>query len=494
MEKLKQLANDLDASGINYCQFKSTISIDRAIKGATDLDILVQRSDASEFCSILQRLNFKLCKSRLLVSYPAVVDFLGFDDLTGKIIHVHLHYELVTGMKFTKIYSIGFTKKLFENTTREPVTGLQLIDTKSELILLFIRVCLKYSRISFVDIKEILRERDFLISNLLESENNLDLSNNFLLDVNLKHVEEFLHVNLLSPNTLRKWRRDLKSRLCWSKRYNALQECTLRFTKAFLNKLWFHQGKTPIEFVARRTLDSGGACIVLVGIDGSGKSTHAKSVHSWLAWKLDTKSFYLGTGNSSLSLLRRFLRKCNYAMAFIKRIFQKKKKGKYTDRIGTGTLNDAPAMSRLGKLAYCFTVILINFERSWILKRIAKYRMRGGIVILDRFPQNCFNGISDGPLLQGDPFNSALYKPFQKLEQSFFQKVTKFPIDILIQLKVTPDVAFERKKGDLNTLKCKSEVIDSATFGSTKTQLIIDASASEDTIRLQIQSKLWELL
>ena len=122
LKKLKQLANDLDASGINYCQFKSTISIDRAIKGATDLDILVQRCDASEFCSILQRLNFKLCKSRLLVSYPAVVDFLGFDDLTGKIIHVHLHYELVTGMKFTKIYSIGFTKNFLriQRVNRSP--------------------------------------------------------------------------------------------------------------------------------------------------------------------------------------------------------------------------------------------------------------------------------------------------------------------------------------------------------------------------------------
>src|SRR5690606_19450198 len=64
--------------------------------------------------------------------------------------------------------------------------------------------------------------------------------------------------------------------------------------------------------VRRRTPVTGGLTVVLLGVDGSGKSTHVKQLVKWLGWKLDVGYVYFGSGDGPVSLLRKplvFLRK-----------------------------------------------------------------------------------------------------------------------------------------------------------------------------------------
>ena len=51
------LREALDAEGIGYCHWKSNDALDRAVRGDSDLDLLVRRGDADRFTAVLRGLG-----------------------------------------------------------------------------------------------------------------------------------------------------------------------------------------------------------------------------------------------------------------------------------------------------------------------------------------------------------------------------------------------------------------------------------------------------
>ena len=56
---LRPVFDALDGAGVRYCHWKSNRNLASALRGDTDLDLLVYRGDAARFRSIVERAGSK---------------------------------------------------------------------------------------------------------------------------------------------------------------------------------------------------------------------------------------------------------------------------------------------------------------------------------------------------------------------------------------------------------------------------------------------------
>jgi hypothetical protein len=149
---LTDLFDRLHAAGIRYCHWKSNEHLDASLTGATDLDVLVDRRDARRFAAQLTELAFKPFRKLSGHDYPGIEDYLGFDADTGKLSHLHVHYQLTLGEKFLKGYRLPWEDVALATRIFDAERGLYVIDPQLEVLLLVTRAALK------------LRTRDYLLT------------------------------------------------------------------------------------------------------------------------------------------------------------------------------------------------------------------------------------------------------------------------------------------------------------------------------------------
>ena len=87
--------NRLSDEDVSYCHWKSNANIDKSLAGKTDFDLLVSETERKKFENILNELNFKQVLSPPEKQFPGVEDYLGFDEETGGLCHLHIHYKLL---------------------------------------------------------------------------------------------------------------------------------------------------------------------------------------------------------------------------------------------------------------------------------------------------------------------------------------------------------------------------------------------------------------
>ena len=103
---VSRLFDQLNACDIRYCHWKSNCNLDRSLRGATDLDLLVDPCDASRFRSILYQHGLKALVVAPNQQYPSIEHYLGFDARTGQLFHPHVHFQLVLGEQYVKNYRL----------------------------------------------------------------------------------------------------------------------------------------------------------------------------------------------------------------------------------------------------------------------------------------------------------------------------------------------------------------------------------------------------
>src|SRR5438552_17811840 len=74
---LRPVFDALDGAGVPYCHWKSNRNLARALRGDTDLDLLVYRGDAARFRSLAARAGFRPPRSR---AYPSMASCDVLDD------------------------------------------------------------------------------------------------------------------------------------------------------------------------------------------------------------------------------------------------------------------------------------------------------------------------------------------------------------------------------------------------------------------------------
>ena len=139
------LAEALGAEGIAYCHWKSNDALDRAVRGDSDLDLLVRRRDAHRFTEVIRRLGFKDARSPSIKQVPGVFHSYGLDEPSGRLVHIHAHNQLVLGDDTTKNYRLPIEDAYLASVDSDDVLPLPVPAPEFELVVFVVRMVLKHS-------------------------------------------------------------------------------------------------------------------------------------------------------------------------------------------------------------------------------------------------------------------------------------------------------------------------------------------------------------
>jgi thymidylate kinase len=493
------LFQELNDQAIRYCHWKSTHSLPRAMSGKTDLDLLIERGDSRRFKGLLYQLDFKPFVSDPSRQFPAIEDYLGFDEQTGGLVHLHIHYRLVLGEQYVKNYYLPLEQPFLDQTCLR--WGVKVPAAELEVIVLTLRALLKYrnqdatrdhlglGNASGIP-PAILGEFEYLLS-----QTNMEQIGRALREhvtfVSPELVCTFLRTIRETPRdgrTLARLRDQVRRELAPYQRYG-----WLRARLSYLRGMFTHQW--PFDRIVRRIapdLDKrkrpvmGGLTLAFVGADGAGKSTIIKHITKWLSWRLDVRAYYLGTSKPSpvTKLLKATADAAQLGYAGCRRLFG--------EQSGLTRIADRPR--RLFQSLRYLSEARDRYRRYVASRHKAA---QGTIIVYDRYPleaMRIFNRTVDGPRIAATnierlgPVTGAL----ARAEERMYKKI--LPPEQLFLLHVSPEVSQQRKPGhkrELLEAKCRA-IEEIARDGLNIFN--VDAEQPLEQVLLQIKTSLWRLL
>lgn len=493
LEIADKLLKALEQQRVSHCHWKSNQHLGDALAGGTDIDLLVAKSHAMLCEEALNSLGYKRVISQPWVRYPGIEDWIGFDAETGKSLHIHLHYQLLSGKKYVKEQHLPWENLILDTAVRDPRYKILVADPNLEIILLVIRVGLKTS---VVDLLFALFGQPFLpkgISNefnyLMEQVDEAVVRRYAIDLLGCEYGQEIstiiFHKLLDRPATIFQVKSVTRQALGRCRRYNNLEIAVL-YLFHFLQFLFSRvrrRLKTPSQLGKR--LHTGGTVIAVIGADGTGKSTITKELQQWLSWKIDTRTVYLGSGDGSVGLAIKGLK---YLASLLTR-------GRVTEGTTYTARNRNSSQKPIYKeLGLGLLALLIAGERYKKIVKAKQVRLNGGVVICDRYPQDQFVGIYDGPRLQISEHRSRIGGFFAKQEARKYQYISEMPPDAVIKLHVPDEVALNRKPDhSLENIRSKGEITRKLRFTRSKV-IDIDASAPIEDVIKSVKKAVWESL
>jgi len=504
IKKVRDFLCSLNDCSIDYCHWKSNEMLGAAVGGETDLDILCHRNDRRAFREVLNTNGFTRLNDLAFTGYSGIENYIAHDTETGKCIHVHLHFELTFGTPFLKEYVTPWAPYVLKRRVRNSEYNVPTTDPSTELFLLIVRYSLKIRRYNLIARRSYFQafsdEYDWLAARSDKKEIET-IANELLSPIASRRICELIE-NGPTIQSLIRISIPVQSELnaystyqLWAKTPIALARKGFRgigkINRKFLNQ----------PYPSRRKLPSRGIEVAIIGIDGSGKSTQLSFLHDWLSWKMDVHSVYLGSGDGSSSLLRYPLRKLNKLRAQFKNSGatnsknRSKNQNKGSEQANRdGQLNEGTADTRVG-LAKSVWAILLAREKQKKRRRATRARNRGMIVLMDRYPQNQFKDINDGPLLNGwIESNSKILKRIAAWEQDIYQDLENNSPDLVIKLITNPEVAKKRKpETPISDLQQKAEIIESLEYENSRV-VNIDTHRDVEDVLNDIKKEIWDTI
>ena len=490
----------LHLRSVRYCHWKSNLRLEQALQGRTDLDLLVDRKHSRVFRQILHELNLKPMLAPPGKRYPAIENYLGFDPPSGRLFHLHVHYQLVLGEQFVKNYRLPLEAQFLDSVRLRH--RIKIPAPELEIIVLSLRALLKYrDRDVLKDLlsirssglpAHILQEFDHLLQQTTIGSISTPLAD--LADLARGDVvQKFLETVTKSPRagyTLYRLRLRARRALRPYQRFNRLQAALQYF-----RELW-RRRKSFLKFLPSRnlTMSSGGVTLAVIGADGAGKSTMCQLLAKWLAWKLDVHLFYLGSKQPSrrselLYVLFRMARRSQRAMCRV---------------LGEDNLFSRWIAGLRDGFLYAHH-LSIGQDRYRRYVAGQKKAMAGSIVIYDRYPLESISARVEHRLLDGPQIpltahgeTAAIAGAFARAEQNLYRKIR--PPDYLFLLEVSPDVSLERKPDHKRAVveaksRAVSELAALAELDTKKLRLIhLNADLPLDEVVSQLKTNVWEVL
>ena len=485
LEHSLRLFRALDAAGIAHCHFKSNQHLDAALAGLTDLDMLVDQRQGRAVQSVLADLGYKRFTSLLAAAYPAVEDYLGFDPATGRLVHLHLHYELVAGEPYLKSYRLRLADAILATRIADPATGIQVTHPDHEMLLLLVRCALK------------LRWRDRLLEHLGRSFIRGGLLREYLwlserIDPDrvgeaamaafgpaaAEATRPLLEV-APTASRLRRLQRTVRGALADQRSCGRIVALALRLTResasllSAVNRRWL---RLPIPL--RRRSPIGGLVVALLGPDGCGKSTLTRELRGWLGWKLDVYPVYFGSGTGPVSLLRWPLKIARGLHA------------RLSSRSATGIASAGGGARRLRWL----WAISLAVEKRGRMRSVTRARHRGMMVVCDRYPQMQVVGFNDGPLMASWLDAPGFWRrSIARWEYRVYGEICRQVPDLAIKLNVSPDVA-ARRKPEVTPAEVRRRLraLEQIDYGDRCRHITLDADQPFEEVVRQARRAIWE--
>lgn len=500
MESLARLFSDLNENSIRYCHWKSNLRLHDALQGETDLDLLVDRKHSGEFRQILLEHDIKPALAAPGRRFPALEDYLGFDRSSGKLFHLHVHYQLVLGEQFVKNFHLPIENQILDSV--KLVYGVIVPSPEIELIVLCMRALLKYrDRDVIKDVfsvrspgipAHILNELEYLSNQTtIEAVDEvLSADLNILPRETILEFISMFQVNARNGRGFFRLRKNLRISLRSYQRYSREKATYIYFKELWRRRNSFFPSKTQ----GRMTFVNGGISLALIGVDGAGKTTLHQQLIAWLSWKMDVRGFYLGSKKPS---------KISNLLYLVFRMFRRTHRYLY-HRNG----KESPILQWLDSIRRYF---LIAHYVSIGNDRIKRYLMgtslanNGSIVIYDRYPLGRISSKPDFRLMDGPQSpkvgeNSLgfLSRMLISKELGYYQNML-LP-DFLLVLDVDPEISIQRKPDhNREILSAKNRAIkdllnrkNSGNYGDYIYQ--INANLPFEDVLQQLKSVVWKIL
>ena len=482
---IQRLCGALEAENISYCHWKSNAAIDRSASGDNDLDLLVHPAQARGFTAILYGLGFKEVRVRPSQQVPGILDYYGYDCATEKLVHVHAHYQLVVGDDMTKNYRLPIEQPYLESAVQ---VGLFKIPAPEfEFIVLVLRMVLKH----------------VMWDAMLSGQGSLPASAQRELEyleerIRREQLEEILQRYLpwlgmalfdrcllsLRPGCPFPTRTavglQLEGVLGAHARRSGISDIGL--------KLFRRVDKTVRRRVLRsaprkKRMAHAGAMIAVVGGDGAGKTTTIDHLDAWLSKNFDTITIHMG--KPAWSWTTRAVRgvlglgRMLGLVAYKKLLPELSLDASTRDFVGYAALARAVCTARDRYRAYA---------------KARRFATNGGLVILDRYSLPQIK-VMDGPQIgrvAGLKSANRLVRLLAAAELRYYQQI--MPPDILIALRVHPDVAVQRKTTEPGaSVRARSQAIWDVNWAETSAH-VIDAGRPRAAVLAEIKALIWSEL
>jgi len=500
LEALTRLFQAMHLQEIRYCHWKSNLRLEKSLQGGTDLDLLVDRHQHLPFRQLLLEHGVKPISPPPAQRFPAMEHYLGFDEASGKLFHLHVHYQLVLGEEFVKNFRLPVEEAFLSNTRW--LHGMKIPAAELELLVLTLRILLKYrDRDALKDILGI-RSSKIVSDFLPEVEWLLAQTTPLRLEETLLHfkgilptdiIRQFLHLLQTNPRhgwALLRLRQHLRRSLRLYQRHSPWLA-----SLEYFRRLWGRQKITlGLSPTSRLTLPEGGITLAIIGADGAGKSTLTELLARWLSWKLDTHVYYLGSKQPSLRsralyLFFRFLRRSQRALAAM---------------LGEQNIL-ARHLANVRDTLLALHALSIGHDRYRRYLSGQKQAAAGSFVIYDRFPLSAIaphlsTHLLDGPqvawLTAGK--NTRWLKRIRQAEENLYLQMHA-PEHIVI-LEVSPAISLERKPDHKpEAIEAKIQALRSLTSQpdpvSSGVHLIpISADQPLEKVFAQLKREVWQLL
>jgi len=498
---IQKILLDLENLNIKYCHFKSNQHVDRSFDGFSDFDVLVDNSKKEVVHQVLIYNGCKRFEPEYIGSYPGVENWFAFDENTGKIFHIHLHYQLISGKSLVKDYVFPWRDFALNNAIKDSKWDIYISNPNFEILLLITRVIVKSKLRDYISAvfgrykikRDMLIEYEYLRDRIDEtvlkdyayqllSEKTADYLHSFILSCTTLRSHEFIRINRLL-------RKELKNHRRYNPLYALLVSIILRY-KDLSNKVLSR--KLGKNIVTRKVTSSGGKIIAFIGVDGCGKSTVSDEINKWLGRKFECKKFYMGSGDGKKNFFANFVSLLNKRLKKLSNETQQK-----NEKIEVISFKKEPIkyVKRYVRALVIYSVARGN--RKKIIK-MHRYRLNGGISVLDRYPQLEHENMNDGLKLRkySKVLNSRFIMRLAQKEEKLMQIVNEIYPDIVFRLNISPEVSMARKPEehhDINPLRQKVMAVKSLRFEGSK-MIEVDAEQPYEEELLYIKKKIWECL
>jgi thymidylate kinase len=484
---VEELCTALAAHGVDYCHWKSNEAIDRSASADNDLDLLISREHGTLFTEVVHSLGFKQARQQHTKEFPGVLHFIGIDPQTKKFVDIHAHFQLVVGDDMTKNHRLPIERAYLASCTQDSI--FRLPAPELELAVLVIRLVLKHAtwdaKLTFQGslAASERREVDYLrartdwgtVAAVLSE--HLPFINADLWDRCVRWVMRegpgWDGVNVA---------RDLSHALSAHTRAAWLPDLTL---KVYRRGMLFTRRRVLRRPAERSWLESGGAVIALVGSDGAGKSTALDATAEWLSGVFRTTTLHLGKPPPGAVTLA-----SRAAWGLASPLRSKS----VTGTAALEASSPSEPVSARGT-AHVALEVLIARDRYRAYVRARRAAARGKLVLCDRFP---LPGVMemDGALSARMRLEHNASWPVRRLvslEQHYYRQL--MDPDVLIVLRVHPEVAVERKRGEEpeGFVRPRAEEVWNLSWAETPA-VVIDANQPQDRVLAEVKNAIWSRL
>lgn len=500
LQKSKELFETWNQNSILYNHWKSNEHLMEGLDGDTDLDVLLSIRDKDKGCNILKQLDLIKFQSQFGSRYPNVEDWIGLDTNTGRLIHLHLHYALVTGHKGLKEYELPWLDEALESRIQDTETGVYVMNPNLELVTLYTRLILKSTSAQVkaakkgqysID-KHFLREILFIkkriswkevekVAQRYFGQNHVDF-----VDIAKKDSitsTDYLKLHEIVTKTMNAYSRyHGLSYIILKSCYPIIIRARIAFRRFFCRTI-----------ITRKVIQSKrGLSIAFVGQDGSGKSTVTEEIQKWLNWKIDAQRFYLGSGDHSNGMLKRFISKGAH-LSHKNDMPNSKKEQKTTNKKRKKNLK-----SLISSFLVSWYMLSIARHAYKTLRIAEKYYDNGGFPLYDRFPQMKYEGIYDGPrinnYIKGNGLDFTNNKWLAKIEMRYFEKMQKWQPDLVFKLLLPPEESIRRKPFENIDNVTQKHIITKELHFDNATVCEIDATQDYQKELIQIKNQIWRMM